>query len=269
MSRFTLLSISVPLLAALLAIISEYSGFDLWLASHFYDAVSQSWPYRSLFLTTSVLHTGAKNVMVGIALLNLVAIPVSFFTPSLRPYSKHLLYIFVAALTGSLVVAELKSVTHIYIPWELNLFDGNKPYIRLFDPVPPGAEVGYGFPGGHSSGGFAYLSLFFALSIQQHRYRYYALLLVLLTGFTFAATQEVRGAHMLSHDIFSFAICWTSAVLWAFVFYGRKMLNRDRHPTQISHDRFEQTVNGTSLYKGQAQSPLSSASVSGQFGGNR
>jgi membrane-associated PAP2 superfamily phosphatase len=230
MSQRALFLFGIPVLVSLLAIISEYTGFDLWLASHFYDAVSQNWPYKSLYLTSTVLHVGAKNVMVAIALLNLAAIPVSYFIPRFKPYSKHLLYIFIAAVTGTLVVGELKSLTHIYTPWELSLFDGNKPYIRLFDHVPPGAEVGYAFPGGHSSGGFAYLSLYFALLIQQHRYRHYALLFPLVVGITFAVTQEVRGAHFLSHDMFSFVICWISALLWSFVFYGRQVLKSDPLP---------------------------------------
>lgn len=224
MSQRVLFLFAIPVFVSLLAVISEYTGFDLWLTGHFYAPVSQSWPYKSRFLTTTVLHTGAKDFMVLIALLNLLAVPITYFIPKLRPYSKHLLYVFVAALTGSLVVGELKSLTHIYTPWELTLFDGDKPYIRLFDAVPPGAEVGYGFPGGHSSGGFAYLDMYFALLVQRHRYQYYALLIPLLLGIIFSATQEVRGAHFLSHDMFSFVICWTSALLWSLVFYGRDVL---------------------------------------------
>lgn len=215
MLQRSLFLFGIPLAVAILAIISEYSGFDLWLAGHFYDPVSQSWPYESRFLTTTVLHTGAKDFMVLIALLNLLSVPITYFIPNLRPYSKHLLYVFVAALTGSLVVGELKSLTHICTPWELTQFDGDKPYIRLFDAVPPGAEVGYGF---------AYLGLYFALMIQGHRYRYHALLVPLLLGITFSVTQEIRGAHFLSHDMFSFVICWTSALLWLLVIYGRDIL---------------------------------------------
>lgn len=227
--RLLFLHIGIPIFVAVLAVISEYSGFDLWLAGHFYDSATQTWPYRSLFVTTTILHTGAKNVMVLIALVNLLAIPASWFIPVLAPYRKHLIYVLLSALTGTLLVGELKSLTHIYTPWDLALFNGTHPYIRLFDTVPPGAEVGYGFPGGHSSGGFAYLSLYFVMMLHRHPYRKYALLVPLLIGITFSLTQQIRGAHFISHGMFSFVICWCSALLWSLLFYPRHYFdNRTR-----------------------------------------
>jgi membrane-associated PAP2 superfamily phosphatase len=224
MTSRLLVHIGIPVLVAALAILSEYSGFDLWLAGHFYDATTQTWPYSSLFITTTILHTGAKNLLVLIALINLLAIPASWFIPKLAPYRKHLIYILVAGLTGTLLVSELKSLTHIYTPWDLALFNGEHPYIRLFDPVPPGAEVGYGFPGGHSSGGFAYLGLYFVLMVHHHPLRKYGLIIPLVTGIILSLTQEIRGAHFLSHDMFSFVICWSSALIWSWIFYPN--LNR-------------------------------------------
>lgn len=218
--RLSLL-IAVPFLVAGLAIIGEYAGFDLWLARHFYDPVSEQWRYGSLFLTTTVMHDGATDFMILIAVTNLLAIPASYFSGALAPYRRDIAFVLVAALTGVLIVGGLKTVTHIYSPWALAIFGGDKPYVRLLDVVPPGAAIGHAFPGGHSSGGFAYLSLYFAATIRASRYRRYALVFPAVMGLGFAVTQEVRGAHFPSHDLFSFSICWLSALLWSFVFYGR------------------------------------------------
>lgn len=221
MPRSPSVHIAVPLLVGAFAILSEYSGLDLRLASLFYDPVAGQWPYRDLFLTSDVLHTGAKNFVVLIALGNLLAIACSYVAGPLTPYRKHLVYLFVAAVTGPIFVSTLKGMTHIYTPWDITMFGGAMPYTRLFDPVPAGAAIGHAFPGGHSSGGFAYLSLYFLLAAQRHRLRYYGLLPGLVLGIVFALTQEVRGAHFLSHDLFSFVICWTASMLWAPLFFRR------------------------------------------------
>lgn len=106
------------------------------------------------------------------------------------------------------------------MPWDLTEFGGDMPYVRIFDPVPDGVPVGHAFPGGHSSGGFAFLSVYFLLRSRAREYRYYGLVVPVLLGIVFAATQEIRGAHFLSHDLFSLAICWTAALGWSLVFFG-------------------------------------------------
>jgi len=231
----------IPVLVVIVAIVSEYSGLDLWLAGHFYDSASRSWPYRDRFLTSTLLHTGGKYLVAFIALTNILAILGSFVAKPLAPYRKDFIYILVAALTGIAVVAALKDLTHIYVPWDLRIFGGDRPYVRLFDAPVAGEPVGHGFPGGHSSGGFGYLSLYFALMLHGHRYRYRALALALALGVSFSIAQQLRGAHFLSHDMFSFVVCWTSALLWALAFYPRQWFwakGRNKGPeTNGEHSR--------------------------------
>ena len=211
--------LTIPLLVIGFALWSEYSGLDLWLESRFYDAATGTWPYKSLFITSVILHTWGRYFIIACALTNLFAIIASFFSTTLAPYRKHLLYIFIAAMTGPLLVSMLKGLTYIHTPWDLQLFGGDALYLRIFDTVHAGATIGHAFPGGHSSGGFAYVCIFFALSAMRSPYRFYGLLIPTGIGLVFAATQEIRGAHFLSHDLFSFAICWLVAFAVAMVFY--------------------------------------------------
>ncbi|MGB5395702.1 MAG: phosphatase PAP2 family protein [Gammaproteobacteria bacterium] len=218
-TRQIALYLTIPFMVIVFALLSEYSGMDLHFASSFYDEATGAWPYKSLFITSEVLHTWGRYFIVFCALSNLFAIIASFFNTTLAPWRKHLMYIFIAAMAGPLLVGLLKASTYIYTPWDLQFFGGDKPYIRIFDAVYDGAAIGHAFPGGHSSGGFAYISLFFALSVMRNRYRFYGLLLPLVTGIIFAVTQEIRGAHFLSHDLFSFAICWLVSFALAVVIY--------------------------------------------------
>ena len=136
-----------------------------------------------------------------------------------------LFYILIAAVSGPVIVAYLKGHNHICTPWELTIFGGNLPYIRVFDAVPAGTPIGQGFPGGHSSGGFAYISVYFALTAMRSKYRFYGLFLPLLLGLLFSVTQEIRGAHFPSHDMFSFVVCWLSCQFLSLFFYGARNSN--------------------------------------------
>ncbi len=208
-----------PLLVLLAGILAEYSGLDLFLAQLFYDTSIESWPYKSHWLTSKVLHTGGRNFVVSIAGLILAVFILSFFIKRLSRYRKSAAYLLIASLSGPSLVAVGKHYTHIYSPWHLSLFGGVQPYIRIFDMVPEGAKVGHAFPAGHSSGGFAFFSLYFLALKYQPSLRYYGLCFALLLGFTFGITQQVRGAHFLSHDFFSLAVCWYSALMMYFIFF--------------------------------------------------
>lgn len=206
------LKLIAPLFVLLFAVFSEYSGLDVALSKLFYDPATKSWPLKSNFWTAGVLHEGAKDVVVYVMASILILFLLSLFVKRLRHYRKGAGYLIVASLLGPGVVSALKSVTRIYTPWDLAMFGGDKPHVLLFDPAPAGLPVGHAFPGGHSSGGFAFLSVYFLLLQYRPKYRYFGLALGLALGGVFAATQEVRGAHFLSHDLFSLVICWCAAL---------------------------------------------------------
>lgn len=209
----------VPFFVVSLAILSEYSGLDVLIESYFFNSQTVSWPYKSLFITNEILHTGGRDLVVLLAAFNVIGIIMSFFVKSVRPYRKHLLFVLIASATGLLIVNILKNTTHIYTPWSLKIFGGDKPYIRVFDAVPFESSVGHAFPGGHSSGGFAVISVYFVLFAKNNKYQYYGLVIPLMLGICFSITQEIRGAHFLSHDLFSFVICWISSLVWSLIFY--------------------------------------------------
>ena len=212
----------ITFLCVILAIGFEYSGLDLTIEHLFYDETLHTWPYKKLFITSSILHIGGKYFVIGLSVSVFLLFIASFFFSQLRKFSKHILFILIAGLASSLVIGILKNITHIHTPWHLMIFGGDMPYIRIFDRVPSNIPVGHAFPGGHSGSGFALLSLYFGLAELDSRYRYHALLFALVIGITFSIMQEVRGAHFISHDMFSFAICWATCCVLSLVFFGLK-----------------------------------------------
>jgi membrane-associated PAP2 superfamily phosphatase len=210
-----------PLLVVVVAISLEYSGLDRVFVSQFYDVQHQQWIFKRHWFLEDVMHVGGKNLAVGMAVMILLAWLASFVHAPLHPFRRQLLFLLLASLSGPAIVSLLKTVTHISTPWGLDIFGGSKPYIRVFDAVPEDMPPGRAFPGGHSSGGFAFFSFYFLALYCYPRYRWQAILVPLLVGGSFALTQWLRGAHFPSHDLFSLVICWCAAWFWAQLLLGR------------------------------------------------
>ncbi|MCP3943558.1 MAG: phosphatase PAP2 family protein [Desulfobacteraceae bacterium] len=211
-----------PLLLLFLGIMLEYSGFDLWWVSHFYDAGTRSWPFRGHWLFDSVIHGWGRRLDIGIALVWVMLFSSTFFFKPFKKFKKILIYFLVASGAGPLIVGAGKHLTHIYTPWDLKIFSGTMPYIKIFDPVPSGLPVGQAFPAGHASGGYAFFSLYFVLVYLGSPYKKYGFLFGLILGLIFGIGQQVRGAHFPSHDLFTMVICWYSALFFYYIFYPKK-----------------------------------------------
>ena len=227
-SRDLSIHVLFALIVFFLAVYAEYSGLDLWIAHQFYDPANNQWPFRSLFATETLLHDFAQTLVKLIGLVTIVMVIISRVFESLTPYRTPLTYLLLASATGPLIVTFLKNITHIQIPWHLAEFGGDMPYIRLFDSVDQTLPIGHAFPGGHSSAGFAFFSVYFLFHYYAPSYRYYGLAIPLALGLLFGGDQEIRGAHFVSHDLMSLFICWSSALFWAHLYLRKQSLITDK-----------------------------------------
>jgi len=98
------------------------------------------------------------------------------------------------------------------------------PYIHLFDRVDSSLPIGHCFPGGHSGGGFAFVSLYYFFLLTNPKYKFHGLGAGLIIGSVFGLTQEMRGAHFLSHDVFSLLICWTATSILFIIFFYKQLI---------------------------------------------
>ena len=213
---------TAPFFLILTAIFFEYSGFDIWWIAHFYDAQTHSWPFRDHWLFETVIHQWGRGLDLAAGLVWLVFFALSFLSPTLKNHRRLMVYFLVATGAGPLLVGAGKHLTHIYTPWDLALFSGTLPHIRLFDPVPQGLGVGQAFPAGHASGGYAFLSLYFVMEHLDCSRRIYGLMTGLGLGLIFGLGQQIRGAHFPSHDLFTLVICWYAALVFYRIFFAQK-----------------------------------------------
>lgn len=220
--RFVITHFIIPFLLFMLIFSGlEFSRLDLDIAHFFYDSLKQEWPWREHWLTKTVLHDWGQKFSIGMGVIVLMAFLMSRFKSMLRPYFKLLAFLFAASVSGPALIAVLKSNTHIYCPWDLTLFGGDKPYVRLFDFASYPLPIGHCFPAGHAGGGYAFISLYFFLLLVKPAYRYHGLGVGIAIGLIFGITQQMRGAHFLSHDVFSLATCWFTSLLLFGAFFWK------------------------------------------------
>jgi membrane-associated PAP2 superfamily phosphatase len=126
----------------------------------------------------------------------------------LKPWRKGWLFILVTACLAALSINILKRLTHTDCPWDLLRYGGSEPYVELFSALPSGKEPGACFPAGHASAGWSWFALYYWAMEYADRWRKPMLFAVLLAGFVFGASQQLRGAHFISHDLWTVALCW-------------------------------------------------------------
>ena len=196
-------------LAAILA--WDLSGLDLWLAGLF--ASPAGFHLRDHWLLTKVLHDGARQAS-GLFLLALAIATVRPFGTLRELDARRRVWLLAAVAGGMILVSAFKRLNNTDCPWELASFGGTLKFVSHWDwGVMAGSRPGHCFPAGHASAGFAWVAGWFAWP-PGHRASRRWLAAGLAAGLVLGLTQQVRGAHFMSHTLWTAWICWT----WAWVF---------------------------------------------------
>lgn len=179
-------------------------------AGHFVGRGPGEWWAKAL------IHGAGGAVMRSLGVLLLLLWVSTFgFTP-LRHWRRPAGFLVLSIALGTGTVGLLKETTNIDCPRSLAEFGGQRPYLHLFAERPSALPRARCFPGGHSSSGFALFALYFLCLARHRRLARLWLALAIAVGSLFAFGQEARGAHFLSHDVWSAAIMWF-ACLGVFV----------------------------------------------------
>lgn len=194
------------------AILLEATQIDLWLADLIYRIEGGAWSLRRDPFVRDVLHNEANRVISVFYALLLVACAASFFVERLAAYRRGLVYLVVAIAGSTLLVALLKDVTRVNCPWSVDRYGGDVAYLpTLREILAHGPKVRC-FPSGHASSGFALFAFYFFCRVYAPALRWYAFGVAMVVGLTFGIAQQLRGAHYVSHDVWTMAICWFVAV---------------------------------------------------------
>ncbi|KAB8189481.1 phosphatase PAP2 family protein [Lysobacter maris] len=212
-----------PLLAFLvLAVATMAGGGDLWLADHLYAWEGGDWALRGSWVTQQAIHLGGRNLSALMWLAVLAAWLVACLRAGWAPLRKPLGYLLLATAVATAAVSLLKGVTGMDCPWDLSRYGGDLPMVGLFSVRPAGLPEAACFPAGHASGGYAWMASYFFLRVAWPRVRFAGLALGLTMGLVFGVAQQLRGAHFLSHDVWTAAICWFVALGLYLLFWPRR-----------------------------------------------
>ncbi len=202
----------MPLVLTSVVLVSmEFSNLDIWLADQWYALEGGQWAWRNHWVSYELIHHHGKQMIIAIGLLALTLIVLSFFRPGLRNWRAPMSYLLSTMAVVPVLITKFKDFSPVVCPWDLSRYGADEPYIRTFDHQFGFTEIGQCFPAGHASGGFILLAMYFAaLPFVKRPARY--LLPGLIVGWIFALGQQSRGAHFLSHDLWTLAICWFASL---------------------------------------------------------
>ncbi|OTG66768.1 phosphatase PAP2 family protein [Acinetobacter silvestris] len=178
-------------------------AIDMHLIQPFIDA-SGSFPYRDNWYLVHINHKIFKNILIAVYLAFLILWLASFKIQRLKTKRWLYGYMFFVCILSTSVIGILKSQSAHACPWEMTQ-PTTLGYIWNFS-----ATNGHCFPGGHASTGFALLTGFFVYRLVQPKLAYAFLGLGLVIGFILGWGQMMRGAHFLSHNL------WTGWIIFAF-----------------------------------------------------
>lgn len=199
------------LLATAVLFLMEQTRLDLWLADQWYALEGGQWAWRNSWISYELIHHHGKQLIIAIGLGALSLAILSFIRPRWRSWRAPMFYLFTTMAVVPALIASFKHISPVDCPWDLSRYGGDLPYVRTFAHSFGPTELGHCFPAGHASGGFILLALYFA-ALPFVRKPAPFLLPGVLVGWTFALGQQSRGAHFLSHDLWTLSLCWFGAL---------------------------------------------------------
>lgn len=207
------------ILLALCLVLFEFSNVDLTIQRFFYNDETQRWILdRDEPILKFILYDGIKGLLIAFVLAVFAALLFFRKAALVRDYRWGLLVVLLSAILVPSVVGGLKTLTNMPCPRDLTHFNGNYPYLKLFEPYPQDFHQAGRmrcYPAGHASGGFALLSLFFLFKSQRNRRK--ALLLAMGTGWSTGLYKMLIGDHFLSHTLVTMILAWLIASVSAWL----------------------------------------------------
>ncbi|OUY09060.1 phosphatase PAP2 family protein [Acinetobacter populi] len=165
-----------------------------------YVNTTQGFLYKNFWWYDQFAHHDMKILQEFILLCILISVIASKYQIkfiSLNNYHQYL-QLLIFMLLSILTVSILKQNSIHSCPWYM--IQSNQSTIHFFNPL------GHGrcFPGGHASLGYAWIAGFFVFYQKDKKIACFYLVSGIILGTGMGYTQMMRGAHFLSHNLWTF-----------------------------------------------------------------
>lgn len=189
-------------------------GLDLPISRLFADASGFAW--RDQWFVSGVLHSGARYAAWVLALVLVIGIwrPLPFARGLSR--QERIAWV-VATAACALLIPLLKLASLTSCPWSLAEFGGTAAHVSHWAFGQADGGPGRCFPAGHATAAFCFLPGWFVLRrvapVAARRW----LVATLAAGAVLTMVQVMRGAHYVSHSLWT---GWCCAVLGALLVHA-------------------------------------------------
>lgn len=221
------------ILIALISVIFifELSNFDLMVQDYFYDFHSQKWIIdRNSPVLKFIFYDGIKKLLITIWAMLLVILIFYSKSKLVQEYKQGLFIVLFSAIMVPAVVGLLKGTTKVPCPRNISDYNGKHPHVSVLQQYPANFYITKRikcWPAGHSTGGFALLSLFFLF--KRKRNKIISLIAAITLGWLMGTYKMLIGDHFLSHTIITMILSWLIIVVIAkivnnhrfFIHYGK------------------------------------------------
>ena len=211
---------AISLVSMLLLLGWDYSGWDMPMAQVWGE--STGFALRDNWWMVKVMHEGARTF----GWLVLLALLIGIWRPwgALRSLATTgRAGVFLCVLSALLSVTLIKGFSQTSCPWDLQAFGGLAPYVSHWDFWQRDGAGGHCFPAGHASTGFAFMAAYFGLKQGGAPTAMRWLMTAIVLGFVLGFSQQMRGAHFMSHTLWTAWLCWTVGWL-SHLGYSKVML---------------------------------------------
>lgn len=198
-------------LGVLIVYIGAFTGVDIKLADYYFDFTSNQFPWKSNPFAKVFLHSWLKAIIVAFGLALIGVSLIDSIKPIFKPYlSLRLRIVSICAIIIPSVITALKRNSFSHCPWDIARYGGDAPYVKIFDTIPALTTAGHCMPAGHASTAL-WLAAFSVFWLPSNPRK--ALLIAVAGlgfGFFLGWFQQMRGAHFLTHTLWS---VWIAGVI--------------------------------------------------------
>ncbi|ELW83472.1 PAP2 family protein [Acinetobacter sp. WC-743] len=189
-------------------------AIDMQLIYPWIDSAG-NFPLKNNWFLVEINHKLIKHLVIGFFVIILLSWIASFKFDQLKAFKWQLGYLFWVSVLSTVLIGLLKSHSAHACPWSMTESTAFG-YVWDFS-----ATQGHCFPGGHASTGFSLLTGFFVFRKSNPKIAYFFLCLGLVLGFITGWGQMMRGAHFLSHNLWTGWIIYTFNLLVYRIFYNK------------------------------------------------
>lgn len=192
--------------AGLIFWLGRCTDIDLMLADALYDPGIHAFPWRHAWLTETFSHVILKELLSAAAVGVILVAMFDTWRPRRARDGLARLRLRVVALSAllvPLVISLLKQASVAHCPWDLARYGGAEPYLRLFDSLPFGVPAGHCLPAGHASSALWLVALCVYWLPLRARMAGRVVAAALAFGGAVGWMQQLRGAHFLTHTLWS------------------------------------------------------------------